>query len=155
MFDIGFWELCVIGVVLLLVLGPERMPEVARQIGYWVGRARRTVNSLKAEMKRELDAIPTSEITKAAKLANEGLGDIKSEMTELNKGLKEKVGGIASEIEDVANTRLDQESATESTAAKPAASVEVAEEVAGSGGGTPTEESTGDAPPNKKDQDSS
>jgi sec-independent protein translocase protein TatB len=109
MFDIGFWELCVIGVVLLLVLGPERMPEVARQIGYWVGRTRRTVNSLRAEMKREIDAIPTNEITQAAKLANEGFGEIKAEMTELNKGLKEKVGAVTSQVEDVANTRLDSE----------------------------------------------
>ena len=108
MFDIGFWELCVIGVVLLLVLGPERMPEVARQIGYWVARARRTVNNLRAEMKRELDALPTKELTQAAKLAKEGISDIKAEMGELSKDLEEKVGADSSEIEDVANTRLDE-----------------------------------------------
>jgi len=107
MFDIGFWELCVIGVVLLLVLGPERMPEVAKQIGYWVGRTRRTVNSLRAEMKRELDALPTHEIAQAAKLAREDLGKIQAEMTDLNKDLQKKVGAVAEEVEEVANTRLD------------------------------------------------
>ena len=108
MFDIGFWELCIIGVVLLLVLGPERMPEVARKAGYWMGRTRRTVNNLRAEMKRELDAMPTNEISQAAKLAKEGLGDIQEEMSELNKGLKEKVTSVTDEIEGVANTRLDE-----------------------------------------------
>jgi sec-independent protein translocase protein TatB len=108
MFDIGFWELCIIGVVLLLVLGPERMPEVARKAGYWVGRTRHTVNNLRAEMKRELDAMPTNEISQAAKLAKEGLSDIQAEMTELNKGLKEKVATVTDEIEGVANTRLDE-----------------------------------------------
>ena len=61
-------------------------------------------------MKRELDAIPTNEITQAAKLANQGLGEIKSEMADLNKDLTEKVGAVTKEVEDVANTRLDEQS---------------------------------------------
>jgi sec-independent protein translocase protein TatB len=56
MFDIGFWELLVIGVVALLVIGPERLPRVARTAGLWVGRARRFVSSVKADIDRELAA---------------------------------------------------------------------------------------------------
>lgn len=56
MFDIGFWELIVIGVVGLLVIGPERMPAVARGIGVWVGRARRFIGSIKADIDQELKA---------------------------------------------------------------------------------------------------
>jgi len=56
MFDIGFWELIVIAVVALLVIGPERLPKVARIAGLWVGRARRTLSSVKAEIDRELKA---------------------------------------------------------------------------------------------------
>ena len=41
MFDIGFWELTIIGVVALLVIGPERLPRVARTAGLWLGRASR------------------------------------------------------------------------------------------------------------------
>ena len=37
MFDIGFWELAIIGIVALLVIGPERMPEMVRTIGQWAG----------------------------------------------------------------------------------------------------------------------
>lgn len=56
MFDIGFWELLVIGVVALLVIGPEQLPRVARTAGMWVGRARRFVGSVKADIDRELAA---------------------------------------------------------------------------------------------------
>lgn len=56
MFDIGFWELTVIGVVALLVIGPERLPRVARTAGLWLGRARRFVASVKADIDRELAA---------------------------------------------------------------------------------------------------
>jgi sec-independent protein translocase protein TatB len=56
MFDIGFWELTVIGVVALLVIGPERLPRVARTAGMWVGRARRFVTSVKSDIDRELAA---------------------------------------------------------------------------------------------------
>jgi sec-independent protein translocase protein TatB len=53
MFDIGFFELLVIFVIALLVLGPERLPRVARQIGYWSGRARSAFNNLRYELERE------------------------------------------------------------------------------------------------------
>ena len=56
MFDIGFAELLVIAVVALLVIGPERLPRVARTAGMWVGRARRFVSSVKADIDRELAA---------------------------------------------------------------------------------------------------
>ncbi|MFQ5644565.1 MAG: Sec-independent protein translocase protein TatB [Thiogranum sp.] len=56
MFDIGFWELAIIGVVALLVIGPERLPRVARTTGLWLGRARRFVSSVKADIDREIAA---------------------------------------------------------------------------------------------------
>ncbi len=56
MFDIGFWELAVIGVVALLVVGPERLPGLARTTGLWVGRARRFVSGVKADIDREIAA---------------------------------------------------------------------------------------------------
>lgn len=56
MFDVGFFELLLIGVVALLVIGPERLPKVARQAGMWVGRARRFVGSVKQDIDREIQA---------------------------------------------------------------------------------------------------
>jgi len=56
MFDIGFWEIALIGVVALLVIGPERLPKVARTVGLWVGRMRGFVLSVKADVDKELRA---------------------------------------------------------------------------------------------------
>ena len=53
MFDIGFAELSLIFIIGLVVLGPERLPTVARTLGQWVGRARSTFNHLKNELERE------------------------------------------------------------------------------------------------------
>lgn len=53
MFDIGFSELMVIAVVALVVIGPERLPSVARSLGAMLGRAQRYFNSVKAEVNRE------------------------------------------------------------------------------------------------------
>jgi len=55
-FDIGFWELAMIGLVALLVIGPERLPGVARTLGAWVGRGRRLVSQVKADVAREMKA---------------------------------------------------------------------------------------------------
>lgn len=56
MFDIGFSELVLVAIVALVVLGPERLPKAARVAGMWVGRARRTLASVKQEIDRELRA---------------------------------------------------------------------------------------------------
>ncbi len=55
MFDIGFWELCLVGVVALIVLGPEKLPRAARTAGLWLAKARRTLATVKEEVKRELE----------------------------------------------------------------------------------------------------
>lgn len=56
MFDIGFWELTLIAVVALLVIGPERLPKVARTAGLWAGRMRGFVMSVKADIDKEMRA---------------------------------------------------------------------------------------------------
>ena len=56
MFDIGFWELSVIMVVALLVIGPERLPDLARKAGILTGKARRMVQSVKDDINKELAA---------------------------------------------------------------------------------------------------
>ena len=55
MFDIGFSELLVIGVVALIVIGPEKLPRVARTIGHLAGRLQRYVADVKADINREIE----------------------------------------------------------------------------------------------------
>jgi len=54
MFDIGFFELTLIGAIALLVFGPERLPELARNLGRWIARLRRMVSSVRSDIEREL-----------------------------------------------------------------------------------------------------
>lgn len=56
MFDIGFAELLVIGVISLVVLGPERLPGAMRTTGLWVGRIRRSIRDIKTDIEREVGA---------------------------------------------------------------------------------------------------
>ena len=55
MFDVGFGELVLLFVIGLLVLGPQRLPKVAAEIGKWVGRARRTATQLRRQLEREIE----------------------------------------------------------------------------------------------------
>jgi len=55
MFDIGFTELMVIAIVALVVIGPEKLPKVARTVGAYIGRLQRYVNDVKADINRELE----------------------------------------------------------------------------------------------------
>ena len=55
MFDIGFSEFLVIAVVALIVIGPERLPKVARTLGHLFGRMQRYVNDVKADISREME----------------------------------------------------------------------------------------------------
>ena len=55
MFDIAFSEILVIAVVALIVIGPERLPKVARTLGHLVGRMQRYVNDVKSDISREME----------------------------------------------------------------------------------------------------
>ena len=76
MFDIGFWELAIIAVVGLLVIGPERLPGVARTAGMWIGRTRRFITTVKTDIDRELKQ---EELRKALE-RDAGLDEIKQIM---------------------------------------------------------------------------
>lgn len=56
MFDIGFSELLLVGLVALIVFGPERLPGAARTAGLWIGRLKRSFSAIKAEVEREMGA---------------------------------------------------------------------------------------------------
>ena len=56
MFEVGFSELVMVGLVSLLVIGPERLPKVARLAGFWIGKMQQMVTSVKLEISQELHA---------------------------------------------------------------------------------------------------
>ena len=75
MFEIGFSELLLVGLVALLVFGPERLPGAARTAGLWIGRLRRSFNAIKSEVEREIGA---DEIRR--QLHNENILSLEREM---------------------------------------------------------------------------
>ncbi len=85
MFDIGFSELMVCAVVALVVIGPERLPKVARTLGVLFGRLQRYVTQVKADINREMD------------LAE--LGKVKSEFESAARSFQSEVQSKASEVE--------------------------------------------------------
>ncbi len=72
MLDVGFSELLLLAIIGLLVLGPERLPKVARKLGYWAGRARGYVRQMSTELEREVQRAEMKEyVQKSQKLLNE------------------------------------------------------------------------------------
>lgn len=55
MFDVGFWEILFILILALVIIGPERLPGAARQVGFFVGKARRYIEGVRSEVESELD----------------------------------------------------------------------------------------------------
>lgn len=94
MFDFGFSELIVIGAVALVVLGPERLPMVARTAGEWLGKAQRLVQQVKSDIERE------AELSELKKIQQEA----QSVADDLNKTVKGQVDQINTEIKDFENS---------------------------------------------------
>ena len=83
MFDIGFTELLVIGVVALIVIGPEKLPRMARTVGHLAGRLQRYVADVKADINREIEL---EELRKMRDSMQQAASNFESSVqTELNK----------------------------------------------------------------------
>lgn len=90
MFDIGFSELMVIAVVALIVIGPERLPKVARTVGHLFGRMQRYVNDVKADISREMALDDLRKLQSSIQDAAHSIEDsvnqeVRSAETEMNK----------------------------------------------------------------------
>jgi sec-independent protein translocase protein TatB len=77
MFDMSMGELAIIGAVALVVIGPEKLPKVARTVGAWVGRMQRYANTVKADIQREMDVDNLRQLEAEMKSAGKSLmGDM-------------------------------------------------------------------------------
>ena len=99
MFDIGFSELLVIGVVALIVIGPEKLPRVARTVGVLAGRLQRYVADVKADINREIELEELRKMRDSMQQAATSMeSSVQSELnkteTELNKSVEAVVGEV-------------------------------------------------------------
>jgi sec-independent protein translocase protein TatB len=97
MFDIGFSELLVIGVVALIVIGPEKLPRMARTVGHLAGRLQRYVSDVKADINREIELDELRKMRDSMQQAASSFeSNVQSELhkteTDLNKSVEAVVG---------------------------------------------------------------
>ena len=128
MFDIGFSELIVIGIVTLVVVGPERMPRVARTAGLLLGRVQRYVNGVKADISREiqLDELKRlqSEMQESARNFEQSMNQ---EIKAIEANVQESVDSVESSIQQIAESVNDTSASSETTETAVAALAEPSE----------------------------
>ena len=103
MFDIGFSELMVIGVVALVVIGPERLPKVARTAGHLFGRMQRYVSEVKADINREVDA---SELRDLKNTVHEATTSMQDAMTSHVNDIGQEIKKTEEEFNRLSNPML-------------------------------------------------
>jgi sec-independent protein translocase protein TatB len=96
MFEIGFSELMMVGLVALLVIGPERLPKAARLAGFWLGKTRAMITAVKAEIQIELRAEEMRQIFKE----ESGLQEFQQLVDETNETVQSIQSSITSLSQD-------------------------------------------------------
>ncbi|MGO3889927.1 MAG: Sec-independent protein translocase protein TatB [Paenalcaligenes sp.] len=129
MFDISFSELLLIAVVALIVLGPERLPKVARTVGHLMGRAQRYMNDVKTDIQREMDLEEINKLKNQMKDAadsvrnsvNDGVNSIKDPLAEAQQALSDLPKSLDTPTEPIAAEPEKKAALPETTtAAEPA-----------------------------------
>ena len=118
MFDIGFSELMVIAIVALIVIGPERLPKVARTLGHLFGRMQRYVNDVKADISREMEL---EELKKLQTTVQDAARAFETSVTREVNATESELQKIAQEAN--AAVSLDAPPAAASSDAPPAAAL--------------------------------
>ena len=100
MIDVGFWEVAMIGVMALIILGPERLPGVARTAGLWIGKARSIVREIKADIQSEIDSADMSELKDVGKNIREAGDAFKSQVADAEVNFKSEASEMDTAIAD-------------------------------------------------------
>jgi sec-independent protein translocase protein TatB len=102
MFDLSFGEMAMIGAVALVVLGPERLPKVARTVGEWAGKAQRYVSQVKADINREMEVAELKKLQEQARgIAHEFESAVQSEVRSIESGVGSAVDATKANFEQV------------------------------------------------------
>lgn len=119
MFDIGFFELVVVAVVALLVLGPERLPHAVRMAGAFMGKARRMMASVKDEFEREVQMAEMQQRIKE-QLEKAGLEDARKALEDTKKSIEDGHRILSQDVMADADTRHSEPSPENAAPAPPA-----------------------------------
>ena len=103
MFDFSFGELAVIGTVALVVLGPERLPRVARTVGEWAGKAQRYVAQVKSDINREVELAELKKLQDEARdVARSIESTVQGNISSLQAGIDSTVKSLNTGFSDPA-----------------------------------------------------
>ncbi len=103
MFDFSFGELAIIGAVALIVLGPERLPRVARTVGEWAGKAQRYVAQVKSDINREVELADLKKLQEEARdVARSIESSVKQNVSSLQEGFDSTVKSLNTGFDDPA-----------------------------------------------------
>ena len=120
MFDISFTELMLIGVVALVVIGPERLPKVARTVGHLLGRAQRYVNDVKGDIQREVELDELRKMKEEMESAARSVqSSIHQTENELKENLQSPVDEMKADFESVVNAPAATQESAQADQAKP------------------------------------
>lgn len=111
MFDVGFWELMLIGVVALVVIGPERLPGVARTVGKWAGKGKRFLRDVKADIDQELKADELKrilEVQQQNKPLQEIIDSATGSMKDIKSDTEKMIAGLEGSGESSASKQSDK-----------------------------------------------
>ena len=97
MLDIGFFELLVVAVVLIVVMGPERLPEVAKQAAFYIRKARQGMFRLRSEMQSEMEGTPFADLQQAKREMADFKNDMKQFGRDLADSAEEKIDAAQAE----------------------------------------------------------
>jgi sec-independent protein translocase protein TatB len=103
MFDSGFLEMLVIGVVALLVVGPERLPGLARKAGHLIGKARAFVNTTKADIEKELEA---EEMKSMLSRQEQEISELRDMMQDATQTIHKEVEALDENLAEKTNMNL-------------------------------------------------
>jgi sec-independent protein translocase protein TatB len=106
MFDIGFSELLLIGGVALVVVGPERLPKLARTAGHLFGRMQRYVNDVKSDINREMEAAELKELKALRDTVEETGRELQSSMSAHGSEISDEIRKTENEFERLKNPTL-------------------------------------------------
>lgn len=143
MFDIAFSELLIIGVIALLVIGPERLPKVARTAGQWLGRLNRYVSQVKQDIDRDIKLDELRKMQQemqetaqryeimardSARQVEETVAQESSQISKVMQAMSATDGGLTMKewdrVKDEASTALSDASVTSDAAKSPEAALE-------------------------------
>ncbi|MCB1908690.1 MAG: twin-arginine translocase subunit TatB [Rhodocyclaceae bacterium] len=125
MFDIGFSELMLIGLVALIVIGPERLPKVARTVGHVLGRVQRYVADVKSDIRREIQLDELKKLqTEMQDSARQFETTLREEVSEVKSSLDQSTADARASIAELEAQLAEARAVAGQAAAPPSAAAE-------------------------------